>query len=294
MGMARPAEYHLMFHNPEADALLTPDEQEIARAPLRGLEALIALGNERGDWEISDPASAALGLFATLHGLLSLHLAGRLSPEPSAEPLAVYGLWAEQWLAGVPPAPSGGLPSMSTTQRTLWLAMTAMCLLFAPMAAEFYWITVSEQTPTYAKVMAAAVSQDYAMGPTSGHAVMTPYWQSMPRFNQIVLGVHAVWRPSRWSSAPFSFCHRFVSDVPGSTVDSATPTLGRAFPRCSWPLSTCPSRRWTRSTAARPSLWASGASPSSPPSPSAPVSFTSFAAKCRRTGPSWCSTSARC
>ena len=94
---------------------------------------------------------------------------------------------------------------MSTTQRILWVLMTAMCLLFAPMAAEFYWITVSEQTPTYAKVMAAAVSQDYAMGPTSGHAEMTPYWQSMPRFNQVVLGVHAVLATLALVLGPFQF-----------------------------------------------------------------------------------------
>ena len=94
---------------------------------------------------------------------------------------------------------------MSGTQRVLWVLMTAMCLLFAPMAAEFYWITISEQTPTYAKVMAAAVSHDYAMGPTSGHAEMTPYWQSMPRFNQTVLGVHAVLATLALILGPFQF-----------------------------------------------------------------------------------------
>ena len=43
------------------------------------------------------------------------------------------------------------------------------------------------------------------MGPTSGHAVMTPYWQSMPRFNQIVLGVHAVLATLALVLGPFQF-----------------------------------------------------------------------------------------
>ena len=100
-GVQNPAAYHLMFHNTEADALLTPEEQALARAPLRGLEALIAYGNARGDWSIPDPEAAALGLFATLHGLLSLHLFGRLTADASADPLVYYSAWADQWLAGV-------------------------------------------------------------------------------------------------------------------------------------------------------------------------------------------------
>jgi len=99
-GMKHPSAYHLMFHNTEADALLTPDEQALARSPLRGLEALLTYGNERGDWSIPDPESAALGLFSTLHGLLSLHLFGRLPPN-AADPLTFYDAWANHWLTGV-------------------------------------------------------------------------------------------------------------------------------------------------------------------------------------------------
>lgn len=100
-GVQNPAAYHLMFHNTEADALLSPEEQSLARAPLRGLETLIIHGNERGDWSIPAPEAAALGLFATLHGLLSLHLFGRLTTDTSADPLVYYSAWTDQWLAGV-------------------------------------------------------------------------------------------------------------------------------------------------------------------------------------------------
>ena len=41
-------------------------------------------------------------------------------------------------------------------RRILWLAMTALCLLFAPMAAEFYWINESGGLATYARVLGAA------------------------------------------------------------------------------------------------------------------------------------------
>ena len=72
-----------------------------------------------------------------------------------------------------------------------WGLMTLMCVGFVPMAAEFYFVTVSESTATYAKVLGLVVSEEYAFGPASGFAEMTPYWRSMPSLNQMILGVHA-------------------------------------------------------------------------------------------------------
>ena len=54
----------------------------------------------------------------------------------------------------------------------------------------FYVVTVSKKTATYAELLAVAVSPEYAMGPESV-SEMTPYWRSMPRFNQVILGLHA-------------------------------------------------------------------------------------------------------
>lgn len=75
--------------------------------------------------------------------------------------------------------------------RVLWCVMAATCIVFAPMAAEFYLVTVTASTATYAKVLGSFVSEEYAFGPRSGFAQMTPYWRSMPPLNQLILGVHA-------------------------------------------------------------------------------------------------------
>ena len=80
---------------------------------------------------------------------------------------------------------------MLITKRVLWILVTLLCVLFAPMAAEFYLVLHTNTTPTYARVLSALVSHDYAMGETSGMTEMTPYWKSMPRLNQILLGLHA-------------------------------------------------------------------------------------------------------
>jgi len=76
--------------------------------------------------------------------------------------------------------------------RVVWVLMTLVCAAFALTAAEFYWVTVTEQTPSYASILAWAVSDEFAFGPESGFAQMTPYWRTMPALNQCVLGIHAL------------------------------------------------------------------------------------------------------
>ena len=89
-----------------------------------------------------------------------------------------------------------------------WGLMTLMCLLFAPMAAEFYWTTVNATTATYAQLLALTVSESYAYGEGSGFAEMTPHWREMPHLNQLVLGVHAVLASVALVIGPFLFVGR--------------------------------------------------------------------------------------
>lgn len=105
---AHPARYRLMFQSIDAEVLLAPAEQELARAPLRYLEALLARGCATGALQNVDPRATAVMLFASLHGLISLHLAGRLDPSTVADPLSFYDQWADQWLATLSLAPDHG------------------------------------------------------------------------------------------------------------------------------------------------------------------------------------------
>ena len=93
-----PANFHFMFHTTEAEALLAEEEQALARMPLRHLETLLAAGNERGDLTVSAPGPLATMLFATLHGLVSLHLAQRLDTQQVESPVDFYDTWATHWL----------------------------------------------------------------------------------------------------------------------------------------------------------------------------------------------------
>lgn len=107
-----------------------------------------------------------------------------------------------------PPTTSAALhtpPPRAWLRRGLWLMMTLMCLIFAPSAAEFYWVNATAGTASYARLLAATVSEAYAYGPESGFAVMTPYWRSMPAFNQVVLGVHAFLASIALVIGPFLF-----------------------------------------------------------------------------------------
>ena len=76
--------------------------------------------------------------------------------------------------------------------RSMWGVMALVCGVFSLSAAEFYWVTVTQQTPSYATFLAWTVSDEFAFGTQSGFAQMTPYWRNMPAFNQVVLGSHAV------------------------------------------------------------------------------------------------------
>lgn len=97
--VAHPGRYRFMFHSTEPEALLDEADQALARAPLRTLEGLLTQAAQAGALEVEDPAAAAVMLFATLHGLLSLHLAQRLDPDTVADPVEFYRRWVPTWLA---------------------------------------------------------------------------------------------------------------------------------------------------------------------------------------------------
>lgn len=93
--VAHPARYRFMFLADEPDALLTPEEQALARAPLAALAQLLQAAPLRPGL---DPNAAATWLFAGLHGLISLHLQARLDtatvPDP-ADFVRVHGaIWS--------------------------------------------------------------------------------------------------------------------------------------------------------------------------------------------------------
>jgi len=96
--VSHPAQYHFMFHTTEPDVLLDEPEQSLARMPLEYLKTLLETGNARGDLSVGDPASLATMLFATLHGLVSLHLSRRLDRQQVPDPVAFYDQWATVWL----------------------------------------------------------------------------------------------------------------------------------------------------------------------------------------------------
>ena len=87
-----------MFHTTEPGALLEGPEQALARMPLIYVKSLIEAANARGDMWVDDPESMATMLFATLHGLVSLHLSRRLNPQHVHDPVVFYDQHASVWL----------------------------------------------------------------------------------------------------------------------------------------------------------------------------------------------------
>ena len=98
-----PARYRFMFHNTEAEALLSASDQVLARAPLQYLESVLERGRSAGVFSVADPGSTALLLFASLHGLASLHLSERLDRSRVPDLIAFYDRWADHWLAVLTP-----------------------------------------------------------------------------------------------------------------------------------------------------------------------------------------------
>ena len=110
--------------------------------------------------------------------------------------------------------PASHSSSPSPARRGLWWAMTILCVLFAPLAAEFYLITINEGTATYARILEAMIHADYAYGEASGLAEMKPYWQSMPHLNQVILGVHALLATIALLIGPLQFSSRLRTRRP--------------------------------------------------------------------------------
>ncbi len=77
-------------------------------------------------------------------------------------------------------------------RRALFLAAALLCLGFAPVAAEFGLVTLQGEVPTYARILAALVSEPFAYGPESGFAQLTPHWLGMAGWLQVTLAVHAL------------------------------------------------------------------------------------------------------
>lgn len=80
---------------------------------------------------------------------------------------------------------------MSTARTVLAVFVVLLCLGFAPMAAEFGFVTLQGGTATYARLLGAAVSEPFAFGPESGFAELTPHWMGMAGTLKVVLGTHA-------------------------------------------------------------------------------------------------------
>ena len=95
-GVAHPARYHFMFLTDEPEALLSPAEQSLARAPLVALTAALAGTRLRDGLE---PEAAATWLFAGLHGLVALHIQGRLDPATVPDPGAFVRAHSRAWIA---------------------------------------------------------------------------------------------------------------------------------------------------------------------------------------------------
>ena len=76
-------------------------------------------------------------------------------------------------------------------RRVIAIAGVVLCVGFAPLAAEFGLVTLQGQTATYARLLAALVSDGFAYGPASGFAQLMPHWTSMAGWLQVTLGVHA-------------------------------------------------------------------------------------------------------
>ena len=95
-GVAHPARYRFMFLNDEPDALLTPEEQALARAPLVALAGVLEAASLRPGL---DPQAAATWLFAGLHGLIALHLQARLDPQAVPDPAEFVRAHGAIWSA---------------------------------------------------------------------------------------------------------------------------------------------------------------------------------------------------
>ena len=85
-----------MFLTDEPDALLTPEEQALARAPLVALAGVLAAAPLRPGL---DPHAAATWLFAGLHGLIALHLQARLDPATVPDPAEFVRVHGAIWSA---------------------------------------------------------------------------------------------------------------------------------------------------------------------------------------------------
>ena len=74
-----PHRYRFMFQ--DTDALLSKEDQNLARSALVLLESIIESGHSAGRFDVQNPSATATVLFASLHGLASLYLAERLDNE---------------------------------------------------------------------------------------------------------------------------------------------------------------------------------------------------------------------
>jgi len=102
-GVAHPTRYTFMFQDAGPDALLADEERALATAPLVALEAMVTQAMATGEIDDGDAKSLALMFFASVHGLVSLHLAQRLLGFTQASPTETYEQWAQMWLQQLRP-----------------------------------------------------------------------------------------------------------------------------------------------------------------------------------------------
>jgi len=97
-----PGRYRLMFLHKEPEADLTDDEQEVARSGMYFLATLIAEGLERQEIHTAvAPEVLASLVFASLHGLASLHASGRLEGKAAEDIVGFYSENSNAWLGAL-------------------------------------------------------------------------------------------------------------------------------------------------------------------------------------------------
>ena len=96
--VTHPGRFRLMFQHIEANVLLNPDEQLLARAGLKYLEHLLQEAVDRGELIHAQPEALAIVLFTSLYGLAALAIANRMEGTPGEDVVAFFRAHRDHWL----------------------------------------------------------------------------------------------------------------------------------------------------------------------------------------------------
>ena len=101
--MAHPAEYLFMFNSYDPSVLLSPSEARTAQTGMHMFAELLRLAHRNGEVALDAPDIVAVQLIASLHGLVSLSLTGRLANTPGGDLRAYFDTHVEAQLRGLLP-----------------------------------------------------------------------------------------------------------------------------------------------------------------------------------------------